>query len=370
MKNNYSYDMFIEKLKQIYENNKNVIKNLSNKQTDVMDIISNELYLYQKCESQDSMVRTNFYIPNIMLGRWKYDNNPSENEFLILETTSQYDPDKIKENTIILDNKFHKLKYMSLCQSHNKSFKYNLSDLNVMAETTYDSILCMEVPNMNKKVQIKISYINDKVVKISFNVDNSIKGYCKCDRCIEHNKDDRCNCDLCFSHLIHGQYDDCFCCSKNYTGENYNKHRIKAIGDKQLLKIYRSTHIHKTSQSIKQAFTKSRRNKVANNVRRYRNNLTEDEKKEIREKDVIRKREAKYGVKSKGKTKKPKSPDEKKEEARLRKQQSRQNMKNKYGDDAWNKIHAKEIQLQRLKANEDNEDKIEQLKEEIKLLKE
>ena len=49
------------------------------------------------------------------------------------------------------------------------------------------------------------------------------------------------------------------------------------------------------------------------------------------------------------------TPDEIKENARLRKQKQRDSLKERYGNDAYNKMHAKEIAEQRKKKNEKNE---------------
>jgi hypothetical protein len=46
------------------------------------------------------------------------------------------------------------------------------------------------------------------------------------------------------------------------------------------------------------------------------------------------------------------TPDEIRENARLRKQKQRDSLKERYGNDAYNKMHAKEIAEQRKKKNE------------------
>ena len=315
---------------------------LKNKNT--IEFYSNELYLYQRCVSLNQIVRSDIYIPKLTLGKWKYYIDLSSDAFLILQSHSSFDQNNLKEESIYLDNKIHDLKYLFLSQSHNKTLNMKLNDPLDIIKSTYDSNLGIQILGRHKKIKIKVYYSNSMVVKISFNIDNNLSGYCKCDICIDHNKINKCLCDLCFSHLIHGQNNDCYWCSENYTGNQYKSHTLEFNGD---LKYISSPELIKQARKIVA---------IKKNPCIYSRGTPTDNIKKKKEKKI----------------KIQKSPEEKKEEARLRKQKSRQNMKNKYGNDKWHEIHAKEIQLQRLKSNnnsDDENDKIEKLQEEIKQLK-
>jgi hypothetical protein len=341
MKNNYSYDKFIEKIKQIYENNRDIILSFTDNPKNTIEFFSNEIYLYQRCVSLNQIIRTDIYIPKLILGKWKYNIDLSSDDFLILQSQELFDQNNLKEEIICLDNKFHDLKYLFLSQSHNKILNMELNNPLDIIKFTYDSNIGIQILGNHKKINIKLYYFNNMIVKISFNIDNKLLGYCKCDICIDHNKINKCLCDSCFSHLIHGHNNDCYWCSEYYTGNQYKSHTLEFNGD---LKYISSPKLIKHTRKII-VFKK--------NPCIYSRGNPKDTIKLKKEKKI------------------QKTAEEKKEEARLRKQKSRENMKNKYGNDKWHSIHAKEIQLQRLKNNTEgeNNEKIEQIQQEINQLK-
>lgn len=377
MKNNYSYDVFINKLLQIYETNGEIISKISSLHENSMDIVCNELYLYQRCESKDSMMRSDFFIPNILIGKWGVINKPAEENFLILQSNDLDENIELEEVKVTLDNQFHFLYSIVLSQGHNDHVTFKMDNKEYMTVIAHDSMLCTMIPMMHKKITVKMYYIENKVVKIIFSVDHTLTGYCKCAKCTEHkDKNGRCLCTYCFNHILHGHIDatKCFWCSKNYDGDKFKSHSLKIIGNNNLIKTYTCARVENNQESIRNAFTKMRRAKVANNLRRYRSSRTTEEQQTTREYDTIRKREYRAGLKTRTlKVKAIKTTEQKREEARARKQKSRQAMKDKYGDATWRDIHAKQISIQRLKSNHNDEnhinDKIDQIQAEIDNLK-
>ena len=375
LKNKYSYDIFINKLKDIYNVNKNIIDSFS-VPTNQIEVMRDELYFYRKCNTLNTFLRTQFYVPKITIGTWDVINKPANDVFLTLQHSNIDENYQYQVTKITLDSDIHVLQYILISQGFKNSVECDMNDRSKTSAITYDSIVCAEVPKRHKAINVEIYYLDDKVIKITFAINSSKQSYCKCTKCVDHyekSSECTCKCDHCFKHSMHGliNNDKCFWCSTqtNTNISRYKTQTLRIMSDDNTSK-YISTKIDNNSESIKQAFAKLRKESVSENAVNRRKNLAEGQEKQITTNDIKRQQKYKAGLKSKTQHKQKiiKSAEQKREEAKMRKQKSRQAMKTKYGDDTWRKIHAKEINIQRLKQN-DETDKIDVLKKEIEKLK-
>lgn len=350
MKNKYPYDEFIKNIKNIYEHNKDIIKIYDNNNNDAVNIISNEIYFYKSCKSLNTMSRMDYYIPNIMIGKWDISSKPTDEMFLILE--SNYDNTvKLNRKTILLDNEYHKIDKILLSQGHYAYINNNDDNTDYrMIKTTHDSMIYIDIPNNHKILQVDTYYHDNKVVKITFTVDANMKGYCKCESCYKHNEEKLCLCNLCFEHRVHGDIDrdKCYWCSKDYTGNRYKNKKTKIHGDRHITKKYTCTYIENNTYSIKNAFEKKRREDIANNVKAYAEKNTDEYKANKKEymKNYRRDKKNNNFVK-----KAVKISQQKSNETQLRKQKSRQIMRDKYNNQQWRDSHIIEIQEKKLLTN-------------------
>jgi hypothetical protein len=356
MKNKYDYDTYVKKLLEIYNNHKNDLsKMIQINERNSINIDCNEVNLYTLCASENKFIRSNFYFPKIKMGKWKYSTNSNNGTIIKMET--QYDNNDVEMEQVIIDNMFHKLPFIMLTQSHNKrvTHKIDLSDKMTEIFRTHDSQLFIKIPSNHKNVTITTLTQNDEIVSIKFSVDETIQGYCKCTHCKNHGV---CYCSNCVDHCLHGDVLKCYWCSKNYTGNKYKEHTLMIHGSKEIIGKYTAIAIKPTRDSINDTFTRKLKVAIIKNKKEY------SKKEENGDYNYMRVH------KNRGrKPKVTKTRSQKAEEARIRKQRSRQNMKDKYGDEQWRKIHAEEVHLNRLKKNEECEEMINKVKNEIEELK-
>ncbi len=391
MKNNYLYDVFIDKLTKIYDKHKTTLDLWSNT-TDYI-IRSGELNLYRYSKSIEKFKRSKVNFQNIDNGLWTYKYSYDECFFEM--SKELLDDEELTTEKFIINSGVHNIPYLTISQCHNESLNMenNLipNDFNIVS-ITHDSTIIVKIPYQHKKIFVIVTKHDDKIKKIQFSYDKKIKGYCKCDSCYSHivkKTDDieSCHCEECMKHYLHGIDKKCFWCTDStHNIADQNKSKIEyqcedyeIIADKRTIDRYMCDSKINISEKIKFSQTINRRKKDAL-YQKYRKifkkeNADDEIMKEMREKN--REYMQKYRnseVCSKGeytarKEKQKKTKEQIREEAKLRVQKSRQQMKTKYGDEKWQKIRAKEIQLGRLKAKNADEKIIEKIEKELANLK-
>jgi len=273
MKNNYSYELFIEKLYMIYifqhdniiNNQKHVLSYfepsidvdkdifgdyiddyIDDYSDDLVEIfrgnnilsINNPLlYLYRKCESKNNYSKTPIRMTNINTGQWickelMMKKGIPNDKFLKMQSLSfknRNDIDKTKINTIVFDFWIdeHKLSSFALGQTTVNEIDIGTQITNDKKYMIVGNVFVLKPPSENPYVSLNVTYYYNKVVEIVFGVDSSRTTTCKCDICNSHRVrfGIACKCSTCNRHSVHGtEFGElCYWCSEEgYPEENYN----------------------------------------------------------------------------------------------------------------------------------------------------
>ena len=398
MKNNYDYNTIIDKITKIYIKHYSLIDKLINVKECI--VRKGELNLYRYSQSSKRFIKSNVFFQNVDNGIWKYKYSLDECFF---EMSKEYpDDDEITIQKFSINSDVHNIPYLTISQCHNITLHSDVNtdqiedDIN-MVKMTHDSTLIVRIPNNHKKIYVIVTKHENKIKKIQFKYNKKVKGYCKCDSCNSHiieksNYYDPCHCDECMVHYMHGIVEKCFWCTESSGSDSnlmlYKNHDYRIDGNVNIIENYRVPPRLNNLQQVKLIQKIHKRKNKKKSLQRmkekYQNDRTDendgyDENDENESYDVQNeKNEHKINndkVIGKGfcikhkQEKEKKSKEQIREDAKLRKQISRQKMKEKYGDEKWKKIRAKEIQLDRLKAKNSDTNTLEKTRKELEMLK-
>lgn len=391
MKNNYNYNDFVNKLKNIYNENKTVLElnniidepnlyNFIEKKSGTFNIANGELNLYRFSKTTQKFHRTNVCFENLDNGEWHYAHSSKNVFFEIFSNMSNEEDLNVSTDTFVIDSDIHAINYITLSQSHNKEIEHKkLPDQLNMIIKTHDSSLIADVPKNRRKITVNVTRFNEKIIKIQFECDQEKIDFCDCDTCESH--DQYCHCSSCMNCYLHGVGEVCVWCTENKITIKPKKLiktmkcDYKIVANKRIFDRYTVDSYDDKTIMIKNIYIKKRRYKDAlyqkNKAIQNKSNC-DDEELELQKnknKEYMKEYRQKT-INCKGaRVKVIKTKEQKAEDARIRKQKSRQGMKEKYGDENWRKIHSKEIHLNRLKANNADESVIKNIKTEIEMLK-
>jgi hypothetical protein len=239
MKNMYEYDSFVDKLYMIW--NKHIKEQKITQITNDIDMFCGEINIYIPDIVNKKIVRTDYYIPNMILGKWSIKYEIDNDIVCVLISDKHIDCQK--NDTIIIDIGKYSIPYILLSQSHNKYKKYD--DNLIFNSLTYDSDIIL--PFNNKKIYFDIYCSNKCITKIIVRKDIISRTICGCYVCEKHFDENKnvCMCVFCIKHSILTCKETFPKKIKLYAKNNYQLNKINYLKCSDFTYLYYYKELHK-----------------------------------------------------------------------------------------------------------------------------
>jgi hypothetical protein len=395
---------FEDHISNIYHNAEFTPRDIKNQM-----IINNHILRLYTYSHNDTGVATNIIFNNMYIGaNWSLTyigigEGKGDNIFFKMEDKNNINAITSTE-TFQITNGMHKLSYIGLSQSNNRSMtiKHTTGDNTDNPEEIINNLridknvlqknsdIYFRVPYSQNLISVTISNKNNKIVGISFAFGQKYM-QCNCNDCTEHNKTKKCLCNTCIKHMMHGQNSNCSCMPSNNKVSAHTN--LKIIGTPEQIERYTQTQylLKEKNYDVRKAIIYNKIDRV-NGVAQKQHELKVIEKigkekfdqkkcanmkksicKKIDELGIDEYREQKNEYMKKYRKEQAEKNDRSskpiKKDEKTRKKNQRERIFEERGKDICRKINNLERKISRAKKAKKSDNEINKLRQELKILK-